>query len=106
MADTFDDITEERIRSIEETVHVISLDGVKALGETLFPAVDHPWREKLFAFLDENPGATFHHAVTHDRIHIIYCDARQKGMWFMPGSGVGPLQPKGIGILHRIIAGS
>lgn len=54
---------------------------------------------------DENPNVTFHHATTHDGVHIIYCTDRDKGIWFTPGSGIGPLQEKGRKILSKIVEG-
>jgi hypothetical protein len=101
-----DEITEARSKAIAETIHPIAVEDLKALGEALFPNIDHPWREKLFTFISENAAATFHHATTNDRIHIIYCHARDKGMWFMVGSGIGPLQPKGLKILRGIVEGN
>ena len=100
-----DEITEARRNAIAETIRTITVEELKSLGEGLFPSVDHPWREKFFAFLAENAGATFHHATTHDRVHIIYCDAQNKGMWFQLGGGMGPLQAKGLGILKAIVGG-
>ena len=100
-----DEVTEARRKAIAESIHTISVEELKALGEGLFPYVDHPWREKFFTFIDENSGATFHHAKTDDLIHIIYCRAKERGMWFKPGSGMGPMQPKGLGILKGIVEG-
>ena len=100
-----DDITKERAKGIAETIKPIGIEELKALGEGLFPYVDHPWRAKFFDFIAENSGATFHHAVTDDRIHFIYCHAKDKGMWFLSGSGMGPLQPKGLKILKDIVEG-
>jgi hypothetical protein len=71
------------------SIRTISVEELNALGERLFPTADHPWREKFFGFLTDNPGATFHHATTHDRVQIVYCHAKDKGMWFMPGIGMG-----------------
>ena len=99
-----DDLTNERCKAIAETIKPIGIEELKALGEGLFPYVDHPWREKFFTFLSENSGATFHHAVTDDRIHFIYCHAKDKGMWFA-GNGMGPLQSKGLKILKEIVEG-
>ena len=99
---TMDEITESRRKAVAETIHTIGIDELKALGEGLFPHVDHPWREKFFNLLTENAAATFHHATTDDRIHIIYCRAQEKGMWFT-GNGMGPLQPKGLKILKDIV---
>ena len=98
-----EEITEARRKAIAESIRTISVEELKALGARLFPFVDHPWREKFFGFITENSGATFHHAITHDGVQIIYCHAREKGMWFVPGSGMGPMQPKGLAILKKIV---
>lgn len=100
---SMDDITDARRRSIEETIKTISVEELNGLGEGIFPSHDHPWREKFFRFISENAGASFYHAVTHDRVHIIYCQAKDEGMWFQPGSGMGPLQEKGRKILKAIV---
>ncbi|MDB6175621.1 MAG: hypothetical protein JWL59_4932 [Chthoniobacteraceae bacterium] len=100
-----DDLTGARRKSIAESIHTISVEELKALGEGLFPLVNHPWREKFFNFLSENSGAAFYHAVTDDSVHVIYCPAREKGIWFLPGSGMGPMQPKGLRILKEIVEG-
>jgi len=98
-----DEITQTRREAIADTIHPISAEQMRELGNALFPTLDNPWREKFFALLDENPGATFHHATTDDPIHILYCDAQNRGMWFTPGSGMGPLQPKGLAILKELV---
>ena len=100
-----EEITKARRKAIAESIQTISAEELKALGERLFPTVDHPWREKFFAFINENPGATFHHATTHDSVQIIYCRDKDKGMWFLPGTGMGPMQPNGLGILKQIVEG-
>mgnify|MGYP000181441484 CR=1 FL=1 len=43
-----------------------------------------------------NAGSTFYHATTHDGVEIIYCDDKDKGIWYLQTSGVGPLQPRGL----------
>ena len=101
-----DELTEERRKALAASIHTISIEELKALGDGLFPSFDHPWREKFFGFITEHSGATFHHATTHDRVHIIYCGAKDKGMWFLPGSGMGPLQAKGLGIMKQLAAGA
>jgi len=100
-----EEITKARRKAIAESIRTIGAEELKALGEKLFPGVDHPWREKFFAFITENSGATCHHATTHDHVQIIYCHAKEKGMWFLLGSGMGPMQPKGLGMLKQIVEG-
>ena len=100
-----EEITKARRKAITESIRTIGVEELKALGEQLFPLMDNPWREKFFSFITDNAGATFHHATTHDHIQIIYCHTRNKGMWFAPGIGMGPMQPKGLGILKQIVEG-
>jgi len=100
-----EEITEARRKAIAKSIRTISAEELKGLGEQLFPLMDNPWREKFFGFITENAGATFHHATTHDHVQIIYCHAKEKGMWFVPGTGMGPMQPKGLGILKQIVEG-
>jgi len=100
-----EELTDERRKAITESIDTVSVEKLKELGEELFPYHDHPWRETYYNFLAENAGATFYHATTQDRVHIVYCHAKEKGMWFIPGSGMGPLQEKGLKILKKIVEG-
>ena len=100
---SMDDITQARREAIVQSIHALEIDELKKLGEALFPSVDHPWRERFFTFVTENENCTFYHATTNDRIHIIYCHPKDNGMWFLPGSGMGPLQTKGLHILKEIV---
>ncbi len=74
-------------------------------GNEIFRYADDPWREAFFRFIAENPGATFHHAVMSDGVNIVYCRDQDKGMWFLPGSGMGPLQATGRRMMSEIIRG-
>jgi hypothetical protein len=98
-----EEITEARRKAIAASIRTISVEELKTLGERLFPFVGDPWRGKFFDFVTENSSATFHHAMTHDGVQVIYCHAQGKGMWFMPGTGMGPMQPKGLAALKQII---
>jgi hypothetical protein len=100
-----EEITDARRKAIAGSIRPISVEELKALGEKLFPYIDDPWREAFFGFITENSGTTFHHAVTHDDVHIVYCHAKKKGLWFLPGSGKGPLQAKGLQTLSEIVEG-
>jgi hypothetical protein len=73
------------------------------LGESLFPFHDHPWREKFFGFLAEHPAATFYQADLPDGAQLIYSSSHNRGIWFIPGTGVGPIQPKGLQMLSEIV---
>jgi hypothetical protein len=100
-----EEITEARRKGIAASIRTLSIEELKALGEQLFPVAGDGWRENYFAFLDQNPGATFHHGVAPDGVQIIYCHAQDKGMWFKPGIGMGPMQSRGRAILKQIVEG-
>ena len=100
---SMDELTEARRKAIADNIHPISVDDLKILGEELFPSSDHPWRVTFFNFIHEHAGAAFYHAITDDRIHIIYCHGADKGMWFSAGGGMGPLQEKGLKIMKEIV---
>lgn len=100
-----DEITEARRKSIAETIKPIDIEELKTLCEGLFPYIDHPWRDAVFTFIGENSSADFHHAVTNDHVHVLYCHGKDRGMWFLPGSGMGPLQEKGRKLLKEIVEG-
>ena len=99
------ELTEDRRQAIAKSIRTISLEELKALGERLFPTVENPWRDQFLGFLTENAGATFYHGSTHDNVQVIYCPAKDKGIWFKPGIGMGPMQAKGRGILKQIVEG-
>ena len=90
-------IAEARSEAIEQTVQEISVEKLKSIGEKVFPFLDHPWRGKYYQFLEENRGETFYHATTNDRVEIIYCPAKERGLWFLPGGGVGPCKREDFG---------
>jgi hypothetical protein len=98
-----EEITEARRKAIAASIRTLNLEELKALGEKLFPLAGDPWREMFFNFLSENTGATFYHGVAHDGVQIIYCPAKDKGMWFVPGTGMGPMQARGRGIVKQIL---
>jgi len=101
-----EELNQDRRAAVEKTIKPIGPEELKSLGEKLFPYLDHPWRERYFSFIAENAGATFYHATTNDGIHILYCRAKDQGMWFIPDSGMGPLQEKGRTALKEILGGS
>jgi hypothetical protein len=96
-------IMENRRQAVEASLQQISVDELKDLGEQLFPYIDHPWRDTFFQFIEENLGATFYHGATHDRIHILYCSEKEKGIWFQPGNGRGPMQARELAIMKEIV---
>ena len=98
-------IINERRHAVEESIKPISHDELAALQLTLFPDPTHPWAELFRRFVEEHRGNLFYHAVTHDQAQVIYCREQEKGIWFVPGVGVGILQPKALEALREIVGG-
>jgi hypothetical protein len=91
----FDSVTEKRRQSIAQSIRQLSLEDVKKMGQQLFKYADDPWRDAFNQFLGENPGATFYHADASEGVNILYCPDKDRGIWFVPGTGLGPLQETG-----------
>ena len=100
-----ENLDKERRKSIAKSIRTVSVEELKKIGEEIFPHADDHWREAFFRFITENSGATFHYAVTSDGVHIVFCRDKDKGMWFMPGTGKGPLQARGRKIMTEMIQG-
>ena len=105
MSDSLDinSITEARRKAIEKTIRSISAADLTALIGEIFPYYDDPWRQRFSEFIEENGGCSFYHATTNDPLHILYCSTKDKGLWYVPGSGVGILQQRGLDILKDIV---
>jgi hypothetical protein len=99
------ELTKERRKSIVESIRPISVEELKTVGDEIFKYFDDPWRVAFFDFIAQNRGATFHYAVTSDGVHIVYCRDKDKGIWFLPGQGKGPLQARGRQTMKEIIEG-
>ena len=100
-----ENLDKERRKALARSIRTISIEELKAIGDQIFRYADDPWREAFFKFIAENPGATFHHAVMSDGVNIVYCRDKDKGIWFLPGSGLGPLQETGRKAMSEIIRG-
>jgi hypothetical protein len=98
-----EELSAQRRGAMAQSIRVIPAEELKSLGEKLFPQADHPWREAYFAFLSEHKSATVHHAVTSDGVNLLYCRDQDKGIWFLPGEGLGPLAENGRNSMKKLI---
>jgi hypothetical protein len=98
-----ENLDNERRKAIAKSIRPISAEELKKLGAEIFHYADDPWRDAFFRFIAENPGSTFHHAVMSDGVNLVYCRDQDKGMWFLPGSGMGPLQTRGRKVMKEMI---
>ncbi len=100
----FETISEERRKAVRKSIRTISVEELRKLGEEIFDSPDHPWRETFFRLITEHPGASFYHAAAGEGVIFIYCRDVDKGLWCLPGSGMGSLSATGRQIMKETIA--
>jgi hypothetical protein len=99
-------IDTERGKSIAKSIRVISVEELSKLGEEIFDSPDRPWRETFLQFIAEHPGATFYHASAGQGVIFLCSRDGDKGLWYLPGSGLGPLSEAGRQLMKEAIAAS
>jgi hypothetical protein len=97
-------IDAERRKAIAKSIRIISVEELKKLGEEIFDSPDRPWRQTFLQFIAEHPGATFCHASAGEGVIFVYSRDGDKGLWYLPGSGLGPLSDGGRQLMKEAIA--
>jgi hypothetical protein len=85
-------INKERRKAITKSIRIISVEELKKLGEEIFDSPDRPWRQTFLSLIAEHPGATFYHASAGEGVIFLYSRDQDKGLWYLPGSGMGRCQ--------------
>ena len=98
-----DNTAENRRVMIRKTIRPATLAELGELGEKRFPVATDPWCERYHEFLKLNASAKFYRAEIPEGAEIVYCRDTNQGLWFLPGKGMGIIQPKGLGILAEIV---
>jgi len=96
-------INKERRNAITKSIRIISVEELKKLGEEIFDSPDRPWRQTFLSLIAEHPGATFYHASAGEGVIFLYSRDQDKGLWYLPGSGMGPLSVAGRQIMKEAI---
>jgi hypothetical protein len=97
-------IDNERRKAIAKSIRIISVEELRKLGEEIFDEPDRPWRQTFLSLIAESPGATFYHASAGEGVIFLYSRDNDKGLWYLPGSGVGPLSNGGRRLMKEAIA--
>ena len=97
-------ITTERRKAIAKSIRPISVEELKKLGEEIFDDPGRPWRDAFLQLIAENPGAMFYHASAGEGVIFLYVRDEDKGLWYLPGSGLGPLSEGGRQLMREAIA--
>ena len=98
-------IDEQRRKAITKSIRIISIEELEKLGEEMFDEPDRPWRQAFLSFIAEHPGATFHHASAGGGVIFVYSRDGDKGLWYLPGSGIGPLSEGGRQLMKEAVMG-
>jgi len=93
----------ERRKAIAKSIRIISVEELKKLGEEMFDEPDRPWRQTFLQFIADHPGATFYHASAGEGVIFVYSLEEDKGLWYLPGSGIGPLSEAGRRLMKEAI---
>src|SRR5262249_6392422 len=96
----------ERRKAIAKSIRIISVEELKKLGEEMFNDPDRPWRETFVQFIAEHPEASFYHASAGEGVVFVYSRDGDKGLWYLPGSGLGPLSQAGRRVMEEASAGA
>jgi len=99
----FDTIWEQRSKALQKSLRIISLEELKKIGEEIFQYPDDTWRATLLRLIAERPNATYYQATTDDQVVFLYCLEEDIGLWFLRGSGMGPLRETGKRIMKEAI---
>ena len=97
-----DNTMEDRREMVRKTIRPAAVEELKQLCEKLFPVVSDPWAERFSTFLTEHAHDKFYIAEAPGA-SIVYCRDAGRGIWFIPGTGVGIIQPKGLKALAEIV---
>jgi hypothetical protein len=98
-----DNTMENRRVVVRKTIRPATLDELKQLGAKRFPIVTDPWCERFNTFLTEHRAGKFYLAESPEGAEIAYCRDANQGVWFLPGKGMGVIQPKGLQMLAEIV---
>ena len=96
-------IDNERRKAISKSIRIISVEELKKLGDEIFDSPDRPWRQTFLSVVTENPAATFYHASAGEGVIFLYSRDDDKGLWYLPGSGIGPLSEGGRQMMRKAI---
>jgi hypothetical protein len=98
-----DNTMENRREMVRKTIRPATYEELKTLADKRFPVATDPWCIRFNEFLQSHKTSKFHRAEIPGGAEIVYCRDSGKGVWFLPDSGMGIIQPKGLQVLAEIV---
>lgn len=89
--------------AVKKSIRPMSLEEVNSLLDSFFPDGSHPWSNTFREFVQENANDTFYHANALDHVQIVYCPAREKGIWFIPECALGILDGMPLKVIKELV---
>ena len=84
-------VSEERRKALQNSLQSMSLAELRNIVKELSDFEGDPWQENFLHLIQAHPEESFYRAVTQEGAIILYCPGENTGVWFLPGSGMGPL---------------
>jgi hypothetical protein len=97
-------LSEERRRAVQESLQSMSVTELRNVVKELSDFEGDPWQQNFVAVIEAHPEASFYRAVTQEGAIILYCPGEDTGVWFLPGSGMGPLPEQAKSHMKEAIA--
>ena len=84
-------VSEERRKAIQGSLETMTAAELRKIVKELSDFEGDPSQENFVRVIEAHPEASFYRAVTQEGAIILYCPGEDTGVWFLPGSGMGPL---------------
>ena len=84
-------LSEQRRTAIQESLQSMTVPELRSLVKELSDFEGDPWHQNFVLAIETHPEESFYRAVTQEGAIILYCPGEDTGVWFLPGSGMGPL---------------
>ena len=84
-------VSEERRKALQNSLQSMSLAELRNIVKELSDFEGDPWQENFLHLIQAHPEESFYRAATQEGAIILYCPGEDTGVWFLPGSGMGPL---------------
>lgn len=98
-----DETMENRRALVRKTIRPAPYEEIKELAAKRFTVATDPWCIRFQEFIERHKRSEFHRAEAPGGAEIVYCRDAGQGVWFLPGTGMGIIQPKGLQMLAEIV---
>lgn len=98
-----DETMEARRHAIEASLRMVDGPELASLTDVLFPTADHPYMEQYLTLVGDPANGPIYRAQAGDGIQVLYLENKHVGMWFIPGLGMGRLEPAHLELMQEIV---